>query len=732
MTRYWMLLLTLLMTLAPPLQAQRATYPKECTLTYIARPTTPDSTKARCIADRARVDLYNATVTYNKADSVENAALVKLATARVADSVAKVQYALVMKKYEQPPPVVASSVAIHSNGETVKVGEKLQLYSEVKDAAGNVLIKPVQWSGSSLSVADISGTGVLTGKSAGTVVISAKADAIIAQRTYSVTAAQPPPDTTTPPDTVKPPPSDTTPPSPTPVTIYPVPLDIGSGGAAVAALPRDTVDARYPATTRTVKVAAGANLQTAINAAAPGDVLALAPGSVFTGGFMLPKHAGAGVATCSGWVVIRTDISDAALGAEGTRMTPTRSAALSLARIQNADNQQAIGTAVGVPNVGCWRLDGLEIATGPAGFDVNGLVRFGDYAATDSTKQAHHIIVARSYVHGVPIPAGITNNQQQGWPGSIRRCFAFYSRYNAVVDSWAEKCRGGNGDSQTIIGYPGTGPYLVRNNHLSGGTEVIMSGGATSGIVGAVPSDWQIHGNYITRELADTLTLVKNLFEIKNAERVDFAGNVTRMNWANGQVGYGWLVKSVNQSSGACTWCRARDITIRYSTLTQSGAGMNLAGIQEAPAQPAARYTIYHVYLDSLGFRFASGANDARPYQVLGGSSLFDLILAYNTLGATSGAADGKLWGMMAVSGVASRVAMFSNIWWCGGYGAKGDGTGSGTVTFTTFLQPYTWSSQALYGCTGGYPPSTTYSTSRPTNGGAVMGNLLNGVVVPR
>ena len=62
---------------------------------------------------------------------------------------------------------------------------------------------------------------------------------------------------------------------------------------------------------------AGANLQTAINNAQPGDELLLAPGATYTGQFYLPNKG-----TSSQWIVIRTDLPDATIGAPGTRMTP--------------------------------------------------------------------------------------------------------------------------------------------------------------------------------------------------------------------------------------------------------------------------------------------------------------------------------------------------------------------------------------------------------------------------
>ena len=59
-------------------------------------------------------------------------------------------------------------------------------------------------------------------------------------------------------------------------------------------LPRDTVPTPYPVTSSLVRVPNGADLQVVLNSAKPGDLIALAPGAVFTGDFLLPKHAGAG------------------------------------------------------------------------------------------------------------------------------------------------------------------------------------------------------------------------------------------------------------------------------------------------------------------------------------------------------------------------------------------------------------------------------------------------------
>ena len=67
-------------------------------------------------------------------------------------------------------------------------------------------------------------------------------------------------------------------------------------------------------------------------------------------------------APAGGWIVVRTDVPDASLGAPGKRMTPSRAASLQLARIVSPNYDAAIGTDAGAHH---WRLTGVEIAATP-------------------------------------------------------------------------------------------------------------------------------------------------------------------------------------------------------------------------------------------------------------------------------------------------------------------------------------------------------------------------------
>src|SRR4051812_38285276 len=118
---------------------------------------------------------------------------------------------------------------------------------------------------------------------------------------------------------------DTLPPDTVPT---PPAYDISEGGVAtIAERPRIVVDTTYPTSTRTLRVAATGNLQAALDSAAGGDVILLPPGATYTGNFVLRNKS------TGGWIVLRTDLTDAQLGVPGTMMTPSKAAALRLAKI---------------------------------------------------------------------------------------------------------------------------------------------------------------------------------------------------------------------------------------------------------------------------------------------------------------------------------------------------------------------------------------------------------------
>src|SRR5207249_5930165 len=87
--------------------------------------------------------------------------------------------------------------------------------------------------------------------------------------------------------------------------------------AAPPERPRATVDTSdVRPIGRTIAVLAGGNVQAALNAAQPGDVITLEAGATFRGPFTLPKKSG------TGWIIVRTSAPDSRLPPSGTRVTP--------------------------------------------------------------------------------------------------------------------------------------------------------------------------------------------------------------------------------------------------------------------------------------------------------------------------------------------------------------------------------------------------------------------------
>jgi hypothetical protein len=115
---------------------------------------------------------------------------------------------------------------------------------------------------------------------------------------------------------------------------------------------------------------------------------------------------------------------------------------------------------------------------------------------------------------------------------------------------------------------------------LEGAAENIMFGGAAT-YAGNVPSDIEVLNNVITKPLSWRLGdpsyggyhfSVKNLFEIKNGQRLLVEGNLIQYVWADGQGGASILF-TPRTAGGSNPWVFVGDITFRNNIL-QHAAGV--------------------------------------------------------------------------------------------------------------------------------------------------------------
>jgi hypothetical protein len=440
-------------------------------------------------------------------------------------------------------------------------------------------------------VASIS-NGTISALSAGSATFTAASGPVRGAVTIVVTAAP-----TTPPP-VTPPTTPTTPAPPSP-----------------AVLPQASVDISMPTAPTAghvvISVAAGGDLQAAINQAQPGDAIELAAGATFTGNFTLPNKGSA-----TDWIVIRP-ASGVALPPVGTRMTPQVANTAQLPKIVSPTNSNAIQTDLSAHH---YRLVGLEVTAASSltqSYGLIGLGADGSQGQRTEASIAHDLVLDRMYIHG--------NSTI-----SLRRCVALNSARSAVVDSWIDDCHDSGSDAQAIGGWNGSGPFLIQNNRLEASTEIIMFGGSDPAVLNLVPSDITIRRNYLTRPLSwqGGQWQIKNIFELKNARRVLVEENVLEHCWTAAWDGTAVAMKSVNQDNTA-PWSGTTDVTFRKNLIRDVGSGFNLA------ASPEAKPTVHMARVTISGNLLLNVKSTTYPGQGNGffmGGDLADMTIDHNTV----------------------------------------------------------------------------------------------------
>ncbi|MDB4891756.1 MAG: hypothetical protein JWL61_3611 [Gemmatimonadetes bacterium] len=429
---------------------------------------------------------------------------------------------------------------------------------------------------------------------------------------------------------------------------------IGHGQETLAILPQvfmNTAMVAAPAAGgRVISVASGGNFQNALNSALPGDVIELANGASFTGNFTLPNKN----STSTQWITVRP-ASMVGVPAEGSRMTPSQAAAANLPKLISNTNQGAIATDFGAHH---YRFVAIEV-TVPAAIANTGLIRLGTSYETTLAQMPHDIVLDRMYIHGTPL-------------GINRRCVTLNGAAQAVVDSYISECHDDGPDSQAIAGWNGPGPYKIVNNYLEAASENINWGGGDPTINGLIPSDIEIRRNHFTKQVAwiGRGFNVKNLYESKNAQRVLIEGNIFENNWQDGQGGSAIVLKSVNQSGG-CPWCVVKDITFRYNLIKNTGSGFALTGHDVGAQSIMTRVTITDNVMSGIDVG-PTFNGDGRAFLI--NNDPIDLVIAHNTLFDPSNTA--ITFGGPSTE-PPTRLVFRDNVLGGGQYGVKGPGIGT-------------------------------------------------------
>ncbi len=388
-----------------------------------------------------------------------------------------------------------------------------------------------------------------------------------------------------------------------------------------AELPRGYVRSSLsdtPAPGKTIFAKDAEELKSALDTAHCGDKISLQSGARFAGNFVFPAKP------CDDlhWIIVRTSADDGALPPEGTRITPCYAGIASLpgrpaypcpssknvmaTLISTGKNGQPVTLEDGANH---YRFLGLEITRETPGLVYN--VVFMKGKGTN-----HHLIFDRDWIHGTA-------------QDETNRGIALgSSTYVAVVDSYFTDFHciavtGACGDSQAIAGglgdYP-MGPYKIVNNFLEAAGENVMFGGGPATVT---PADIEIRHNHFFKPWAwrqgsegfvggasGRPFIVKNLFEVKNAERVLLEGNVFENVWSGfSQTGFAILFTPKNQNNH-CAACKTTDITLRLSRVSHAANGLVMGtGLSDAggAASGGGRYSIHDVVFDDIAGKAYGG-----------------------------------------------------------------------------------------------------------------------------
>jgi hypothetical protein len=374
-----------------------------------------------------------------------------------------------------------------------------------------------------------------------------------------------------------------------------------------------------PAPGKNIPVKAGGNLQEALNQAACGDTIQLEAGATFQGMFRLPAKQ----CDDTHWIVIRTNAADADLPPEGTRISPCYAGVASLpdrppfkcAATKNVMARIAFAKGSSGPfelqnGANHYRLIGLEITRETGGIIYN-------LVSTEKGGAADHLVFDRVWLHG-------TDSDE-----TTRGIMLTGDTYAAIVDSFFSdfKCVAVSGacvEAQAIAGGLGSqpqGPFKIVNNFLEAAAQSILFGGGPASVT---PADIEIRHNYLYKppswrpghpQFAGAPNgrpyIVKNLFELKNAQRVLFEGNVLENSWGGfTQTGFGIVLTPKNQGENTCPVCQVTDITIRYCKMSHVGSGFQIGnGLSDNGAAPKAgeRYSIHDLVIDDVQGKAAKG-----------------------------------------------------------------------------------------------------------------------------
>jgi hypothetical protein len=344
-----------------------------------------------------------------------------------------------------------------------------------------------------------------------------------------------------------------------------------------ALLQRIAEELREPPVPVFVTVPAGDSIQAVLDREPAGRQIHLVRGGIYPGNLTIRKPV---TLRTAGMDHIGTERVTHSIGEELAKLVPTNGSPL-------------IDIVPGVVDVRLSRLN-----CDPA--NLNDVINIGHADATQTRleQQPRRIVLDQIYMQ-----AGAVNGPKRG-----------VGLHGQDVSVWRSHIAGmkrAGQDTQAIAGWNGEGSFGIADCYLEAAGETVMFGGADPTIPGLIPSDINIIGCTLSKDLGwrGTNVTVKNLFELKAARRVTLQNCELSNCWHAGQGGYAFMF-TVQTQDGRYPNVIVEDVTVEDCTVRNVGAGINILG-----------YAQINQSLQSRGFTFRN--NWFQIEQALGAQSWF-------------------------------------------------------------------------------------------------------------
>ena len=206
-----------------------------------------------------------------------------------------------------------------------------------------------------------------------------------------------------------------------------------------------------------------------------------------------------------------------------------------------------------------------------------------------------------------------------------------------------------------------------------------------------------------TPPTSGTLWVVKNNFELKNAQRVTVDGNVMENTWQAGQYGYA-IVLTPRNSENRAPWSTVKDVTITNNIIRHAAGVFNIANRDDVyPSGPTTNVTVRNNLFQDISSNTYGGSAKA----ILIGGGATPITFDHNTFAHdnTSFLYAYGPYTMNSFTFTNNLVRHFD-------YGIMGENTSPGNLTIQTFFPGSNITCNAIAGAVAkNYPAQNAYPT---------------------